>query len=312
MGVFGDTLRQARAHKGVTLREAEVATRINRHWLLALEEEHFDQLPALIYQRGIVRNYASYLNLDPAKLLQLFVEARGDRPINEPAVIAQPQTLATAGSFVPNFAVIAFVVVAMGAMFAWGYSAYFAGAGSEANLPGAVATATQLGDEDRFIPTNTAVPPTNTPIPPTEEPRDSGQGNDRARDDENSDSGDRVQISYPTTTASADDGNDDVVTLDGSASGEEAPPVEEGNNDTTSASEPAGESSFSFYAVSDVDLLIVVDNVVVWEMPLPATGVTGYLTGESFVVSVSEPGALVVIDGNGNETMMDTTEFTLP
>ena len=70
MGVFGDTLRQARAHKGVTLREAEVATRINRHWLLALEEEHFDQLPALIYQRGIVRNYATYLNLDPAKLLR--------------------------------------------------------------------------------------------------------------------------------------------------------------------------------------------------------------------------------------------------
>ena len=74
MGVFGDTLRQARAHKGVTLREAEVATRINRHWLLALEEEHFDQLPALIYQRGIVRNYATYLNLDPAKLLQMRCE----------------------------------------------------------------------------------------------------------------------------------------------------------------------------------------------------------------------------------------------
>ena len=99
MGVFGDTLRQARAHKGVTLREAEVATRINRHWLLALEEEHFDQLPALIYQRGIVRNYATYLNLDPAKLLQMFSDARGDRPTDEPAVLAQPMTVAPAGSF---------------------------------------------------------------------------------------------------------------------------------------------------------------------------------------------------------------------
>ncbi|MDQ2683243.1 MAG: helix-turn-helix domain-containing protein [Chloroflexota bacterium] len=312
MGVFGDTLRQARAHKGVTLREAEVATRINRHWLLALEEEHFDQLPALIYQRGIVRNYASYLNLDPAKLLQMFVEARGDCPVVEPAVIAQPQTIATAGSFVPNFAVIAFVVVAMGAMFAWGYSAYFAGNDPESNLPGAVATATQLGDEDRFIPTNTPVPPTNTPIPPTEEPEETepSRDNDQDRDNEDEEDGDRVQISYPTRTASADD--EDVVTLDGGNAdeGDESSPDEQ--SDAGEDSDPSGNTSYNFYAMSDVDLLIVVDNVVVWEMPLPATGVTGYLTGESFVVSVSEPGALVVIDGDGDETIMDATEFTLP
>src|SRR5687767_15944293 len=108
MGVFGDTLRQARAHKGVTLREAEAATRINRHWLLALEQEHFDQLPAPIYQRGIVRNYATYLTLDQVRLLQLFAYVRGDGPGDEPAILSQPTTLATSGSFVPNFAVIAF------------------------------------------------------------------------------------------------------------------------------------------------------------------------------------------------------------
>ena len=41
MGVFGDTLKQARVSKGVTLREAEQATRINRHHLSALEDEDF-------------------------------------------------------------------------------------------------------------------------------------------------------------------------------------------------------------------------------------------------------------------------------
>lgn len=283
MGVFGDTLRQARAHKGVTLREAEVATRINRHWLLALEEEHFDQLPALIYQRGIVRNYATYLNLDPAKLLQLFVDARGDRPAEMTTVLAQPTMVSPAGSFVPNFAVIAFVVVAMGAMFAWGYSAYFAGAGPESIAPGPVATATQLGDEDRFIATNTPVPPTNTAIPAT-----------TVAASEESD-GDRVQISYPTITTTAE-----VITID---------PAVDVVEDDSSAD---GVYSYSFYAISDVDLLIVVDNVIVWEQPLGATQVTGYLTGSTFVVSVSEPGALVVLDGTANETIMEVTEFTLP
>src|SRR5919112_3260795 len=77
MAGFGETLRQARAHKGVTLKEAEQATRINRHHLAALEEEDFGALPPLIYQRGIVRNYAVYLELDPSKLLGMFEEAQG-------------------------------------------------------------------------------------------------------------------------------------------------------------------------------------------------------------------------------------------
>lgn len=294
MGVFGDTLRQARAHKGVTLREAEVATRINRHWLLALEEEHFDQLPALIYQRGIVRNYATYLSLDQAKLLELFSDARGDRPVDDPAILAQPMTIAPAGNFVPNFAVIAFVVVAMGAMFAWGYSAYFAGSEGTAGRPGAVPTATQLGDEERFIATSTPVPPTNTPVA-------TQTTTSNAASDSN-----RLQIQYPTVTTTVES-----ITLDGSSSGQSnssAIQQSEGNGDA----ESTGERSYSFYAISDVDLLIVVDNVIVWQQPLGAGQATGYLTGSTFVVSFTGADSLMVIDGNGAETVKTGSEFTLP
>jgi cytoskeleton protein RodZ len=293
MGVFGDTLRQARAHKGVTLREAEVATRINRHWLLALEEEHFEQLPALIYQRGIVRNYATYLNLDPAKLLQMFSEARGDRPTDEPAVLAQPMTISPAGSFVPNFAVIAFVVVAMGAMFAWGYSAYFAGANSSTNPTGVVPTATQLNDEERFIATNTPVPPTNTPVPTVAVTEKATS----AADDSN-----RLQIKYPTTTTTPES-----ITLDNGYSGN----ADSGQVDQAPIT-ANGEQSYSFYAVTDVDLLIVVDQVVVWQQPLLAGQATGYLTGSSFVVSISGADSITVLDASGNSTEMTAPEFTLP
>ena len=71
MSVFGDTLRQARAQKGITLRQAEQEIRINRHYLAALEDETFDNLPALPYQRGIVRTYAAYLGLDQTRLVEL-------------------------------------------------------------------------------------------------------------------------------------------------------------------------------------------------------------------------------------------------
>src|SRR3954454_22480592 len=125
MAVFGDTLRQARAHKGVTLKEAEQATRLSRHHLLALEEEKFDELPALIYQRGFVRNYATYLDLDPNKLLSMFESARGGSPDDSPLVVPSP-TPEVPSHWAPNFAIIAFLVVMSAVVFAWMYSVYFA------------------------------------------------------------------------------------------------------------------------------------------------------------------------------------------
>ena len=296
MGVFGDTLRQARAHKGVTLREAEVSTRINRHWLLALEEEHFDQLPALIYQRGIVRNYANFLNLDQAKLLALFAESRGDRPSDAQAVLSPPTTVSPTGSFVPNFAVIAFIVVAMGAVFAWGYSAYFntdpAGPGGAGSVP----TATALNDEERFIATSTALPVTNTPV-----------ASAPTATKEATSSGGRVQIAYPTATLTPES-----ITLDGSEE-DDGEVIDEGAGESTEADIGAGESiSFSFYTESDIDLLIVIDNVVVWNSPLGAQQSTGYLSGSTFVVSLSGAEYITVIDGSGDAIDIAKTEFTLP
>ena len=132
MGVFGDTLRQARAYKGVSIKEAEQATRINRHHLAALEDEVFATLPPLIYQRGIVRNYATYLDLDAAKLLAMFEQAHGIEGGGE--VVAAMKPLNMPNHWAPNFAIIAFMVVMSAIVFAWGYSAYFA--------PGGVATTT--------------------------------------------------------------------------------------------------------------------------------------------------------------------------
>ncbi len=145
MAVFGDTLRQARAYKGVTLKEAEQATRINRHHLAALEDENFGVLPPLIYQRGIVRNYATYLDLDPGKSLAMFEEARGGRASAE--LVAAVKPLDMPSHWAPNFAIIAFLVVMSAVVFAWTYSAFYAPEGSDPTAP--------------------PMPPTVTPVPQT-------------------------------------------------------------------------------------------------------------------------------------------------
>ena len=130
MSVFGETLKQARSSKGVTVKEAEQATRINRLHLAALEEENFSALPPLIYQRGIVRNYATYLDLDPAKLIGMFDEARGGA-IAPISIVPSAPPVDMPRQWVPNFAVLAFLVVMSAVVFTWFYSAYFAPGGTE-------------------------------------------------------------------------------------------------------------------------------------------------------------------------------------
>lgn len=161
MAGFGETLRQARAHKGVTLREAEQATRINRHHLAALEEQTFDSLPPLIYQRGIVRNYAVYLDLDPSKLIGMFEEAHGITATGSTSRVTPPP-IDMPSHWAPNFAMIGFAVVVSAIIFAWGYSIYVTPSTDDTDSP-AVATANTPVTETTTV---TATLP-DAPAPPT-------------------------------------------------------------------------------------------------------------------------------------------------
>ena len=62
---FGSWLRQQRELREITLREISDATKISLRYLEALEEERFDLLPATLFARGFLRQYARYVGLDP-------------------------------------------------------------------------------------------------------------------------------------------------------------------------------------------------------------------------------------------------------
>ena len=182
---FGELLRHARAYKGVTLREAERATRISRHYLVALEREEFDDLPALTYARGIVRRYAEYLGLDPVAVLAKFEDIHGQRSGGFRVVPAM-KPLDVPSHWAPNFAIIAFMVVMSAVIFAWMYSAYFAPSDNVATpttsaisgigTPGTAtvaATSTDVGTPSGLIEVGTTTTtPTSTEAPaatPTEQ-----------------------------------------------------------------------------------------------------------------------------------------------
>ncbi len=72
---IGNSLREARARKGVDFADAELATKIRGKYLRALEDEQFELLPAQTYVKGFLRTYAEFLGLDG----QLYVDEYNSR-----------------------------------------------------------------------------------------------------------------------------------------------------------------------------------------------------------------------------------------
>lgn len=257
MSVFGDTLRQARAQRGLTLREVERDLRINRHYLAALEEESFEHLPALTYQRGIVRSYAIYLGLDPSRLVDLFEEARGvpqdDSTIN-PAV----QPLEMPNHWAPNFAIIAFTLIAGAVVMAWLYSAYFNAGGDPPPVAGLQPTVTAVGDENIYVPSPTPLVPTATPtFTPSPEP---------------------TSTTAPLPSSTPDAAQAAQATIQAQTAA----------NDRTSPEQPtnvaAGQAAIKVTANSTIELQIAVDGQTVYSGTLEAGQSTGWAVGAEFAV----------------------------
>lgn len=84
MGSLGEELRRAREEKGVSLREAEEATKIRLRYLAALEKEEFQALPGRVYTIGFLRIYASYLGLDAERLVHQLKTFLSDNSLSPP------------------------------------------------------------------------------------------------------------------------------------------------------------------------------------------------------------------------------------
>jgi len=72
---FGARLKREREQRKITLDDISLATKIGTRFLAALEEEHFDQLPGGIFNKGFVRAYARHLGIDENQAIADFVAA---------------------------------------------------------------------------------------------------------------------------------------------------------------------------------------------------------------------------------------------
>jgi cytoskeletal protein RodZ len=75
VGAFGEKLRKQREQRGLDLEAISKTTKISTRMLRALEDEHFDQLPGGIFNKGFVRAYARQVGLDEEEAVADYLAA---------------------------------------------------------------------------------------------------------------------------------------------------------------------------------------------------------------------------------------------
>jgi cytoskeletal protein RodZ len=72
--LIAEALRVARTAKMISLDKAAQKIDINKKYLIALETGKFNQLPAGVYAKNFLKEYAIFLGLDANELLALYTE----------------------------------------------------------------------------------------------------------------------------------------------------------------------------------------------------------------------------------------------
>jgi cytoskeletal protein RodZ len=78
---IGDDLRKAREALGLSLADVERQIRIREAYLQAMEDGSLDELPSTVQGRGMLGNYATFLNLDSAAYQSRFAEVLQQRRV---------------------------------------------------------------------------------------------------------------------------------------------------------------------------------------------------------------------------------------
>jgi cytoskeletal protein RodZ len=78
---IGETLRHRRESISLSLSDVEHYTRLRQHYLRALESGRIEDLPSAVQGRGMLSNYAEFLNLDVDALLGRFADALQTRRV---------------------------------------------------------------------------------------------------------------------------------------------------------------------------------------------------------------------------------------
>jgi cytoskeletal protein RodZ len=99
----GTLLKKEREKQNLSLEEISASTKIQKHYLEALEKDQYSKFASTVYAKGFLRSYAKRLGLDEHKLLALFRRAVSEestaevkeskRPMKDMKLVITPSTV---------------------------------------------------------------------------------------------------------------------------------------------------------------------------------------------------------------------------
>ncbi len=131
---IGTILKEARKEKGLTLDDLQQTTKIQKRYLIAIEDGDFAALPGKFYVRAFIKQYAETVGIDPEELLAKLDEDKASKPEEETEATTRTEAvkreeekamspiLAGLIRYLPTIIIVSIVVAILGTIyiFAWG------------------------------------------------------------------------------------------------------------------------------------------------------------------------------------------------
>lgn len=77
MQTVGEILRAERVKKSLSIKDVESAISIRALYLNAIEEGNYSIIPGEVYLKGFIRNYATFLGLNPQEIMEIYRQNKG-------------------------------------------------------------------------------------------------------------------------------------------------------------------------------------------------------------------------------------------
>lgn len=117
MKTAGDLLKDKRLLKELTLEDVSAKTKIKIEYLEAIENSDFAKLPSSTFAKGFLRNYASFLYLNPDTIVAMF---RRDFTENKKGEIIPRGMVAPVGSK-PRFVTVSLILTSIATLVFLGF-----------------------------------------------------------------------------------------------------------------------------------------------------------------------------------------------
>ncbi|WP_368086624.1 helix-turn-helix domain-containing protein [Bacillus sp. cl95] len=122
---LGNRLKEARLTKGLSLDDLQTITKIQKRYLIGIEEGNYDVMPGKFYVRAFIKQYAEAVQLDPEELFDQYKDdiptIRNEELPEQLSRVKSRKTITESNpkvfAVLPTLLVVVFVVGALGLLY---------------------------------------------------------------------------------------------------------------------------------------------------------------------------------------------------